>query len=838
MLSDVDKRLKVIFSLLVLAAIAFMPLAGVGNLGAQESQTFQLGPTNPGFVKFWEESPEPFYGYIPPPMDLSHLDKVPVEAARAAATFPSTFDWRDTGKVTSVKNQNPCGTCWAHGTLAAVESRVLIEESTTYDFSEQNLICCTDAAWEYLHNDRCMAGGWSWLAAETLTKKGSRLEACQPYNTTTINTEACGDSCQSIKIITDYRMIANEATTPDAIEPIKSAIYNHGPLAMSYAADYGAHMHEGSIYYWPDCPDSEVNHLVCVVGWDDTVAHPAGGGSGVWIVKNSWGTGWGDNGYFYLCYGSAGMCEVASLDYKDYDPNETIYYWDEAGQVGAVGCAAPFAWIANIFTVTQDGSLTHVDFWTTSNNAEYDIYVYLDGDIGDGLTNLATSQSGTCQEFGYYSIPLTSSVSLTSGQPFTIAVKMTTPGYNYPIPIEAMWVQGATTMADPPIQTGVSYARCEDVGAWEDLGGYGWNVCLRGRVTSGAANNPPYTPSNPSPANHATGVSVNADLSWTGGDPDAGDTVTYDVYFGTSSTPPLVSNDQSGTTYDPGTLAYNTKYYWKIIAADNHAASTTGPLWDFTTQTPANNPPNTPSSPSPADHATGASINADLSWTGGDPDAGDTVTYDVYFGTSSTPPLVSNDQSGTTYDPGTLAYNTKYYWKIIATDNHAASTMGPLWDFTTTPTSNNPPQLSSPSVQPPSGTPSTGFYYYVNYFDSDGDSPSTNQVYVDGMPYTMSLYSGSAFDGVYRYGPKNLSVGWGHNYYFYFEDGNGGTARLPLWGGYSGPTISDGEWDPWDYDENTDGIIQKDEVLQAIVDYFDGLITKTQVLEVLQLYFS
>ena len=214
------------------------------------------------------------------------------------------------------------------------------------------------------------------------------------------------------------------------------------------------------------------------------------------------------------------------------------------------------------------------------------------------------------------------------------------------------------------------------------------------------------------------------------------------------------------------------------------------------------------------------------------------MTYDVYFGTSSTPPLVSNDQSGTTYDPGTLAYNTQYYWKIVATDNHAASTTGPLWDFTTAPTSNNPPQLSSPLVQPSSGTPLTDFYYYVNYYDSDGDSPSTNQVYVDGVPYTMSLYSGSASNGVYCYGPKNIPVGWGHNYYYYFEDGNGGTARLPLSGGYSGPTVSDGGWDPWVYDVNTDGIIQKSEVLEAILDYFDGLITKPQVLEVLLLYFS
>jgi len=99
----------------------------------------------------------------------------------------------------------------------------------------------------------------------------------------------------------------------------------------------------------------------------------------------------------------------------------------------------------------------------------------------------------------------------------------------------------------------------------------------------GSANTPPNTPSNPSPTNHATDVSVNADLNWTGGDPDVEDTVTYDVYLDTTGATTLVFNNQSGTTYDPGTLSHNTTYYWKIVATDNHTASTTGPVWDFTT---------------------------------------------------------------------------------------------------------------------------------------------------------------------------------------------------------------------------------------------------------------
>jgi len=196
-------------------------------------------------------------------------------------------------------------------------------------------------------------------------------------------------------------------------------------------------------------------------------------------------------------------------------------------------------------------------------------------------------------------------------------------------------------------------------------------------------NIPPYLPSEPDPEDGATGVSIDADIRWTGGDPDEGDTVTYDVYFGTTSPPSKVVSNQSGTTYDTGTMSYSQKYYWQIVVWDNHGASTGGPIWNFTTVEQPNYPPYTPSNPDPANHAIDVDVNANLSWTGGDPNTGDILAYDVYFGTNSTPPRVVSNQSGTTYNPGTLVYERQYYWKIISWDNHGASTEGPLWDFTT-----------------------------------------------------------------------------------------------------------------------------------------------------------
>lgn len=115
---------------------------------------------------------------------------------------------------------------------------------------------------------------------------------------------------------------------------------------------------------------------------------------------------------------------------------------------------------------------------------------------------------------------------------------------------------------------------------WNSIGWVGEKASIY--PTDHTVNHPPTMPSNPSPRNHATDISEFT-LSWDGGDPD-GDSVTYDVYFGTSSPPPLLFSEQAGTSVTkPFPMPPNgTKCYWRVVATDNHGASIEGPIWEFT----------------------------------------------------------------------------------------------------------------------------------------------------------------------------------------------------------------------------------------------------------------
>jgi hypothetical protein len=185
--------------------------------------------------------------------------------------------------------------------------------------------------------------------------------------------------------------------------------------------------------------------------------------------------------------------------------------------------------------------------------------------------------------------------------------------------------------------------------------------------------------SNLNPASSATTVSINTDLSWTAGSGAS----SHDVYFGTDSSPDNTSGQsefmgsQTSTSYALDTLDYSTTYYWRIDEI-NTTGTTMGTVWSFTTEADPNpSIPGQASIISPANGGTSIAIDASLSWNAGT----DATSHDVYFGTSSTPARIGN-QTGTTYNPGALSYDTIYYWRINEVNTTGTKT-GALWSFTT-----------------------------------------------------------------------------------------------------------------------------------------------------------
>ncbi len=152
-----------------------------------------------------------------------------------------------------------------------------------------------------------------------------------------------------------------------------------------------------------------------------------------------------------------------------------------------------------------------------------------------------------------------------------------------------------------------------------------------------------------------------------------------------------------------------------------------------------NTPPNEPSNPFPADGAIDVDVDADLSWTCSDPD-GDDLVYDVYFEADNPDPnvKVSDDQTETNFDPGTMDIDMTYYWKIVAKDEHGAINIGPVWHFTTEEEENQPPGIPTVSGET-NGNAGTEYEYTFNAVDPDGDDVKYYIEWGDGNTEWTSL---------------------------------------------------------------------------------------------------
>jgi C1A family cysteine protease len=217
--------------------------------------------------------------------------------------LPDSFDWRDSDGCTPVKNQGGCGSCWAFATVGPLECNIKIKDGVTTNLSEQWVVSCNQEGWG-------CSGGWfahdyhEWKP-DPCGGTGAVYESDFPYTATDAT---CNCPYPHQYTIDSWAYVGPSSGVP-SVDAMKQAIMDYGPISVAVHANSAMQAYTGGIFTGCD-GTGEINHAVVLVGWDDNQ-----GTGGVWFMRNSWGTGWGeDGGYMRMEYGCSnigyGACYV------------------------------------------------------------------------------------------------------------------------------------------------------------------------------------------------------------------------------------------------------------------------------------------------------------------------------------------------------------------------------------------------------------------------------------------------------------------------------------------------------------------------------------------------
>ena len=336
--------------------------------------------------------------------------------------IPSKFDLRNYGYVTSVKTQGSNGNCWAFATMATLESCILKALGDGLDLSEANLknlfMRYGDYGWKMETN----TGGYASMGYNYLTSwLGPVLESDDPY----ILNEIFSKVFNSIMHVQNVLFI--QRTSLNDTEEIKKIIMTYGAV---YSQIYSC-FRNGVQYY----NGSEgANHAICVVGWDDDHVIPNAPGKGAWIIKNSWGTGSGFGGYYYVSYYDTSCFPIGKIDGAfTFILNDTIrydknYQYDIQGKSDFFVNSSSSVWYKNIFKATDDEYLTAVST-IFDKNANYTFSIYVNNEF-------KLTQSGFSKP-GYYTFKLNEFIPLNTGDVFEVVFNITVDG-DAGVPISEM----------------------------------------------------------------------------------------------------------------------------------------------------------------------------------------------------------------------------------------------------------------------------------------------------------------------------------------------------------------------------------------------------------------
>ena len=503
---------------------------------AASAASYTSAPLNPEFVSMQQQgnsvkalsSTGKPLGYRPFPLDLSHVTK-PTQGVFAAskADFPTQYDLRDENFMTDVRDQNPYGTCWSFGAFGSLESTLKKMWGSNHDFSEWHL-----AYFVYVDESETMPafttnepefgadpifdqGGQSWQAAALLARwTGAVNETARPYQNVApwpedsrpLSSDAVSNHLEHVYYLPDldrWNSFLDNNT-------LKSALTTYGAVAVRILWDDAAYNEESFSYY--NHLMTGGGHIVTIAGWDDN--YPAGNfgtapaSNGAWLVKNSWGTSWGDEGYFWVSYEEPTLSQPAVFIGASTTNFDNIYQYDPLGWTNAIGNSSTTGWFANVYTATGSGTtaaaagplattelLKAVSFYAAQSNSTYRIEIRTGVTAGAPATGtLANVTEGTLTATGYHTVRLSSDVTLPLGGLFSVIVRLTTPGFNFPIPVEEP-LAGYSEKARA--NAGESFLSGDGGGTWEDITtAYraNANVCLKAFTSAGTSPTPTPTP--------------------------------------------------------------------------------------------------------------------------------------------------------------------------------------------------------------------------------------------------------------------------------------------------------------------------------------------------------
>ena len=234
----------------------------------------------------WHYTPEQkqrMHGTLPTPEDYKRPapatgDVVPL----ADRDIPAFWDWRELGGMTVAKHQGDCGSCWAFAATSTFEAMIKIYKGQDKDLSEQQIVSCNEVG----HG---CDGGWPETGYRIQMTMGQIRETGMPYGAD--DTIPCNDYNQSTQ--ERHQGWVDVPNTPNSL---KTAVMN-GPITVNLHAPNALHAYDGGCFEWDEY--GQVNHSVCLCGWDDTGCE----GQGAWLIKNSWGQSWGEVGFAWIRYG-------------------------------------------------------------------------------------------------------------------------------------------------------------------------------------------------------------------------------------------------------------------------------------------------------------------------------------------------------------------------------------------------------------------------------------------------------------------------------------------------------------------------------------------------------